>query len=269
MKRTTRIGALTKILTDNPNQTFSLKHFCDLFGAAKSSISEDIQIASQSISASGFGSLETIPGAKGGVKYVPDISMEQISLLQEEFCKRLSDSSRMVGGNFLYTSDIFYDPNIVNRIAMIFAKKFKNAGADYVCTIETKGIPLAFMVAHYLNLPLVVVRRDAKISEGSTISINYFSGSSDRLQKMSMAKRAIEPNSQVLIIDDFMRGGGSIVGIREMIGEFNCQVCGIGVAISSTSPEKKKISKYTSIVYLEDISPEKKTITLKANDNLF
>lgn len=269
MKRTDRICALTKILTDNPNKLYSLKYFCQLFCAAKSSISEDIKIASQSVKNSGFGSIETIPGAKGGAKYIPDISQEQISLLQEEFCRRLSDPGRMVGGNFLYTSDIFYDPSLVKRIAMIFAKKFNNIKADCVCTIETKGIPLAFMVAHYLNLPLVVVRRDAKISEGSTISINYFSGSSDRLQKMSMAKRAMAPNSKVLIIDDFMRGGGSIVGIKEMIGEFNCEVCGIGVAISSTTPEKKKISQYTTIVYLEDISVEKKEIRLKANDSIF
>ena len=38
---------------------------------------------------------------------------------------------------------------------------------------------------------------------------------------MSMSKRAIAPGAKVLIIDDFMRGGGSIVGISEMIGEFS------------------------------------------------
>ena len=35
-----------------------------------------------------------------------------------------------------------------------------------------------------MNLPLVIIRREAKVSEGSTVSINYFSGSYDRVQKI-------------------------------------------------------------------------------------
>lgn len=269
MKRTERVGTLIKILTENPSKIFTLQYFCDLFGAAKSSVSEDIQVANSSIRFSGFGFLETLSGARGGVRFMPDITPEKIKELQEEFCQRLSDPSRMVGGNFLYTSDIFYDPSIVRRIALVFAKKFRECGANYVATIETKGIPLAFMVSHFLNLPLVVVRRDAKISEGSTISINYFSGSNDRLQKMSMSKRAIEPNAKVLVIDDFMRGGGSIVGLSEMIKEFGGTIVGTGVAIASVEPERKKVENYSCVVFLGDISHENKTIELMPNENIF
>ena len=57
MKRTERIGALIKILTDNPSRPYSLQYFCDLFGSAKSSISEDIHTASQAISLTGTGYL--------------------------------------------------------------------------------------------------------------------------------------------------------------------------------------------------------------------
>ena len=45
MKRTERVGAIIKILTDTPNKSYTLQYFCDLFGAAKSSISEDIKSA--------------------------------------------------------------------------------------------------------------------------------------------------------------------------------------------------------------------------------
>ena len=35
-----------------------------------------------------------------------------------------------------------------------------------------------------LNVPFVIVRRDLKITEGSTVSVNYVSGSSgDRIEK--------------------------------------------------------------------------------------
>ena len=156
MKRTERVGALIRILTESPNKIYSLQYFCDLFGAAKSSISEDIQSASQAIELTGSGCLETTPGSKGGVRFVPDISPEAVAALQADFAQQLSDPSRLLGGNFLYTSDIFYDSDLVMRTARVFAKKFQDCGADCVATVETKGIPLAFTVAHMLGIPLVV-----------------------------------------------------------------------------------------------------------------
>lgn len=269
MKRTERIGAMVKILTDTPLKPYSLQYFCDLFGAAKSSISEDIQAASAAISLTGDGYLETISGAKGGVRYIPDISQEHIEEILNDFCRKLEDPSRLVGGNFLYTSDIFYNAAVVKGLAYIFAKKFMNLGANYVATLETKGIPIAYDVAHLLNLPLVVVRREPRFSEGSTVSINYFSGSEDRIQKMSMSKRAIAPNSKALIIDDFMRGGGSLAGIQEILSEFSCEAVGVGVAIVADKDEKKKISKYTPLVYLEKIDESEKIITAKPNTSIF
>ena len=41
MKRSERVSAIVKILSDSPNQSYSLGTFCQMFGAAKSSISED------------------------------------------------------------------------------------------------------------------------------------------------------------------------------------------------------------------------------------
>ena len=269
MKRTERVGALIKILTDNPSKPYSLQYFCDLFGSAKSSISEDIHTASQSIAFTGTGYLETIPGARGGVRYIPDIADDDVLELQKEFCARLKDTSRLLGGNFVYTSDIFYDQSMVSRLSRVFARKFRKCGAQYVVTVETKGIPIAYNVAHLLDLPLIVIRREARISEGSTVSINYFSGAYERLQKMSMSKRAIKPGSKVLIIDDFMRGGGSVTGITEMVGEFGCKVAGVGIAIVSREPEKKKVSDYSALVYMGKVSSEDKVIEVFPNEALF
>ena len=52
-------------------------------------------------------------------------------------------------------------------------------------TVATKGVPLANAVANVLNVPFVIVRRDLKITEGSTVSVNYVSGSSDRIERCS------------------------------------------------------------------------------------
>ena len=269
MKRTERVGAIIATLSNNPGKIYSLQHFCHMFDAAKSSVSEDIHIASEALKATETGYIETISGAKGGVKFIPDFSHTQLSLLQEEFCEKMRDSSRILGGGFLYTSDIMFDTKLVARLASVFVKKFKDVGANYVATVETKGIPLASMVAFQLNLPLVIIRREAKVSEGSTVSINYFSGSYDRVQKMSIAKRAVTPGSTAIIIDDFMRGGGSIRGIAEILAEFDVSIVGVGVATASIKPEKKKIGQYTAIAYLGDVDEEKRTIDILPNERIF
>ena len=113
-----------------------------------------------------------------------------------------------------------------------------------------------------MGLPLVVARREAKISEGSTVSINYFSGSYDRIQKMSMSKRAIAPNSKIIVIDDFMRGGGSVSGIKEMAAEFDSKVINVGVAIAVRNVENRKIKDFASLVELGKVDYENKTIEL-------
>lgn len=269
MKRTERVGAMIKILTDSPSKLFPLQYFCDTFEVAKSSISEDIHLASSSIAATGTGYIETISGAKGGVRFIPDISEKSLLALQEEFCDRIKDTGRLLGGGFLYTSDIMFDMDLMRRLATVFTKKFKDRGANYVATVETKGVALASMVAHQMNLPLVVIRREAKVSEGSTVSINYFSGSYDRIQKMSISKRAVSPGSKAIIIDDFMRGGGSIQGIAEILSEFDVTVVGAGIAIASVLPEKKRIEDYTPFIYLGAVDAENRIIEAFPNFQIF
>ena len=269
MKRTERVGAIIKTLTDAPSKLFSLQYFCDTLDAAKSSISEDIHTANLAVMGTNTGFIETMPGAKGGVRYTPDISAEKLLIFQNEFCAKIKDSTRILGGGFLYTSDIMFDTYIVNNLATIFVKKFKNIDADYIATVETKGIPLATMVAHQLNLPLIIIRREAKISEGSTVSINYFSGSYDRIQKMSISKRSVIPGSKAIIIDDFMRGGGSVKGIEEILGEFDVTTVAIGIAIVSFEPEKKRIDNYTCIAYLGKVDEESRNIEVLPNYQIF
>lgn len=269
MKKTHRVGALLTILRDAPNKIFSLSDFCTMFDAAKSSISEDITAAREILQMTGVGYVETIAGAAGGVRYVPYISDEKARAYQENLCAKLKEESRVLGGGFLYTSDIMFDPSIVSQMAAILARKFHNCGADYVVTIETKGIALAIKTAELLNIPAVVVRREAKISEGATMSINYLSGSSERMQKMSISKRAALSGSKALIIDDFMRGGGSVKGISDILGEFNTEVVGIGVAIANIEPQKKRVSDYTPLVYLGKVYEETKTVEVVPNSQIF
>lgn len=269
MKRSERVAGIIKILTNSPNKPYSLKYFCELFDAAKSSISEDIQSVRQTLLNLEMGTIQTTPGTGGGVKYIPHISDKACAELQSELSRRLQDNDRILAGGFLYTSDLMFDAELVKKVACVFARKFQDRGADYVATIETKGIPVATMTAHMLNLPMIVIRRETKISEGSTLSINYISGSSDRIQKMSLSKRAVSPHSKAIIIDDFMRAGGSVKGVEDILKEFDVETVGIGVVISSKLPERKKIGNYCTLLRLGQVDETAKTIEIEQNCQIF
>ena len=268
MKKNKRIGILVDELTGNPCKLFDSRHFCEKFVIAKSSLSEDIRVANELLEENGTGHIESISGVGGGIKFIPGISKEDIGKLQAEMGEALSDESRSLGGGYLYTSDIMYNGEFVQKMARVFAQKFYELGADYIVTVETKGIPLASQVAILLNIPMVVIRREAKYSEGSTVSINYFSGSSDRIQKMSIAKRAVEPGSKAIIIDDFMRGGGSLKGIQEILEEFDVETVGMGVALAATKPEKKRVDNYIPILYIDINKDDENKTTIIPNEEL-
>lgn len=253
MKRSGRIAAMVKIFTDHPNEIFNLNYFCEMFGSAKSTISEDINIIRNSLVEKKLGNIITISGPTGGVKFTPYINEKQCISVQDRLAAELNKPFRFLVGGFLYTSDIMFNPSFIYEMASIFANIFEEKNADYVVTIETKGIPLALMTAKLLNIPTVVVRREPRISEGPTISINYFSGSAGRMQKMSVSKKSVIPGSKAIIIDDFMRAGGSIKGIYELLSELDVKVCGVGVAIASIFPETKKISQYDALVYMGEV----------------
>lgn len=269
MKKTARVAAITKILSDNPNKPFSLNYFCNLFGAAKSSISEDISLAKEILSSMDLGFIQTNIGAGGGVVFVPHISDDSVIEIQKNLCKKLKEQERILTGGFLYTSDIMFDSSLMNSAAKIFSRKFQDLNANYVATIETKGIPVALLTAHLLGLPLVVVRRESKISEGSTLSINYFTGRNDRIQKISLSKRAVMQNTKAIIIDDFMRAGGSIKGVSDILSEFGVKTIGSGVIIATSEPQKKKISECFNIITLRNVDEEKRIVDVSPNPNLF
>ena len=81
-------------------------------------------------------------------------------------------------------------------------------------------------------------------SRALTMSINYLTGASERVQKMSLVKRSVVPGANVVVVDDFMRGGGSVRGIADILNEADMNVVATGIIISSVEPVRKKIDKY-------------------------
>lgn len=251
MKRNQRIVYISQYFVTHPNELISLSYFSEYFNSAKSSISEDIDFVRGIFEETEIGSIETIAGVQGGMIFRPAISAKEKETVIEEIRQRLTEGKRILPGNYVYLADLLQDPRLLDNIAKLIAEKYQYEEIDAVVTIETKGIGLCVAAAKYLNVPHVVVRRSSSDMDGSTISVNYVSGSHQRVSKMELSKVSLKPGSKVLIIDDFLRNGGTMIGLMNLIEEFDCKTVGICVFVESTYRDHEPMPDYDSLLKVE------------------
>jgi purine operon repressor len=264
--RNVRIAAITKMLIENPNKVVNLSNFTEQFNAAKSTVSEDILVIKETLSRLDMGRIDTVAGAAGGVKYICGISKEERESFVNELCAVLRQKDRIIPGNFIYMTDIMYNPEIIRKAGIILASAFHNKDVDCVVTVETKGIPLAYEVASMLGVPLVIVRRDNKVTEGTTVSINYVTGSSKRIQTMSLSRKALRNGSKCIFVDDFMKAGGTVTGIINLLREFDSTLVGIGVLVEDVEAPKKLVEERVSVIEFSGIDEVEETAKVSPSE---
>ncbi|MNB66968.1 Pur operon repressor [compost metagenome] len=263
LKRSQRLVDMTQFLLEKPHELLPLSTFAERYGAAKSSISEDLAIIKEVFEGEGIGELQTLAGAAGGVKYIPVMPGAMALSFVQDLCRQLEQSDRILPGGYLYMSDLLGQPSLMEQAGKIIATAFYGVPIDTVMTVETKGIPLAYATAAQLGLPVVLVRRDHKVTEGSAVSINYVSGSHKSIHTMSLSRRALKEKSRVLIVDDFMKAGGTVGGMVDLLKEFNAEVAGVGVLVESDAVESEErlLHDYVSLIRLGEVDPKERRVS--------
>lgn len=96
IKRNERLAAISRILTASPNRIFTLSHFTEMFGAAKSTVSEDLSILADTFAQFDLGRLTTVAGAAGGVIYRAIPSKQRAVAALEALSDKLSMPGRLL-----------------------------------------------------------------------------------------------------------------------------------------------------------------------------
>lgn len=267
-RRSDRLIDMTRYFMERPHTLVSLTFFAERYESAKSSISEDLAIIKRTVKLRGIGILETIPGATGGAIFIPSIDEDEARAFIEDMTEQLSHQDRLLPGGYVYLSDLLGRPDVLRHVGRVIARQYIDKQIDAVMTVATKGVPIAQSVASYLNVPFVIVRRDSKITEGSTVSVNYVSGSSERIEKMELSKRSLKRGSHVLVVDDFMKGGGTVNGMKSMIEEFESELVGITVFAEGAFDGRRMVEDYTSLLKVDSVNTIDKTIHVSPGNYL-
>lgn len=257
LKRSERLVDMVATLLHRPYTPFKLAYFTEKYKSAKSSISEDITIIKETMEYQGMGQIRTYPGASGGVEYIPLLSKELQIRYIEELAELVNDRSRILPGGYLYLTDLLGMPEVLKKLGKIIASQCVDLGVDYVMTVATKGIPIAQAVAYELNKPMIIARKDSKVSEGSAISVKYTSESASRLvQSMEIGRNSMEKDSNVILVDDFYRGGGTLSGMEALIDIFESQVVGKFVFCENIIDSQTDKNDIQSIISIKGLDQE-------------
>jgi purine operon repressor len=79
---------------------------------------------------------------------------------------------------------------------------------------------------------------------------------------MVLAKRSLAQGANVLIVDDFMKAGGTVRGMINLLEEFDANVAGIAVLVESEQIEERLVDEYLSLVQLADVDLKEKAISV-------
>ena len=80
---------------------------------------------------------------------------------------------------------------------------------------------------------------------------------------MSLPRRAIPSGAKVLIIDDFMKAGGTARGMLDLAQEVGVKVVGTGVLVATAEPQPKLVDDYFSLLILHDVDEYNKKIDIR------
>ena len=253
LKRSERIVVMTEYLLNNPNKLIPLTYFVTKFNQAKSSISEDIHIIKTGFKEDNIGEVKTLAGVSGGVIFTPTLVEEDARKILDEFIEKISEGDRLLAGGYIFMSDIVGNPSLMNKLGRVIATVYKNKEIDAVVTVATKGIPVAYAIASILNKPVITIRRDNKVTEGTTVAINYVSGSTKKIETMILSKRSLNNHSKVLLVDDFMRGGGVLTGMESLMNEFDVEVIGKVILTQCYDSPREHENDYLYLSKIENI----------------
>ena len=253
LKRSERIVVMTEYLLNNPNKLIPLTYFVTKFNQAKSSISEDIHIIKTGFKEENIGEVKTLAGVSGGVIFTPTLVEEDARKILDDFIEKISEGDRLLAGGYIFMSDIVGNPSLMNKLGRVIATVYKNKEIDAVVTVATKGIPVAYAIASILNKPVITIRRDNKVTEGTTVAINYVSGSTKKIETMILSKRSLNNHSKVLLVDDFMRGGGVLTGMESLMNEFDVEVIGKVILTQCYDSPREHENDYLYLSKIENI----------------
>ena len=106
------------------------------------------------------------------------------------------------------------DVELFNEMGKEFKRLFADRPINKILTIEASGIGIACIVAQHFQVPVVFAKKTQSINiDGEVYSTKIESFTHKRVYDVIVSRKYIQPTDHVLIIDDFLANGLSLIHI--------------------------------------------------------
>jgi xanthine phosphoribosyltransferase len=124
------------------------------------------------------------------------------------------------------------DPELMDACGLELARLFTDIGATKILTAEISGIAPAVATGKYLKLPVVYARKTKPITMPDQILLSLApSHTKGRMVELMVSPEYLGSGEKVLIIDDFLASGQTILGLVKLAETAGSSIVGIGTLI--------------------------------------
>lgn len=162
------------------------------------------------------------------VQFALEGSMEQLKARILKDGKNLGDGILKVDGFINHQ----VDPVLMDACGEELARRFAQVNASRIMTAEISGIAPALMTARYLNLPVVYARKSKPITMPDQVFLTLApSHTKGRTVELIVSPEYLSGGERILIIDDFLATGSTIMGLVRLAQVAGATIVGIGALI--------------------------------------
>ena len=124
------------------------------------------------------------------------------------------------------------DVALLDEVAKELKRRFGNAPITKVLTIETSGIAIACAVAREYGVPVVFAKKSKSVNmDGEVYVAEVESYTHKKTNQVIVAKKFLNENDHVLIVDDFLANGCALQGLISIVDGAGAEVVGCGIVI--------------------------------------
>ena len=153
----------------------------------------------------------------------------------KELEERILRDGKNLGGGILKVDSFVnhqVDPLLMDTCGREFASFFASVGATKILTAEISGIAPALTTAIHLGLPVVYARKHKPITMPDQVYLTLApSHTKGRMVELIVSPEYLANGEKVLIIDDFLASGQTILGLVRLAEASGAKVVGIGALI--------------------------------------
>jgi xanthine phosphoribosyltransferase len=156
----------------------------------------------------------------------------------KELEERILRDGKNLGGGILKVDSFVnhqVDPLLMDACGREFARRFAPVHATKVLTAEISGIAPALTTAIHLGLPVVYARKTKPITMPDQVYLTLApSHTKGRTVELIVSPEYMANHERILIIDDFLASGQTILGLVRLAEASGSTVVGVGALIEKS-----------------------------------